>query len=305
MFRKRKREPSIVESVFKKTLTTNILNMLTWAIGALVDSAVIGQFLGVNAIAAYGLVWPMTLVYALVGSILSGGSRNLYTVLAGKGNVQEANHTFTLACALSAGASLVLIAVTHAFMRPLAGLLGANGGNSLLQPLVCQYLSGFIIGLPFDNTARILAGYMGMDSDHKRVIAATIAMTVVDIAGDLAVVLFLNGGMFLLGLTTAAGQIVYFLVLMTHFSRKNRMLRFSLTGISGAVEKAWAVIRNGSLAGIVRISNAVSGILVNRILSAVAASGYIAAYSVHKSMGCLVQATYLSIADTVWLLSSI
>ena len=301
----KKKNQSIVEKVFRKSLTAYMMNNFTWAVGSLVDGAIIGNFLGVDAMAAYGLIWPLTFVYALIGSILSGGSRNLYTNLAGHGKTDEANNVFTLACILSVMLSVTMVILTYLFISPLAGFLGAKGENELLRPLVCRYLSGFILGLPFDSCAKILSGYMGLDSDHERVVGATIAMTITDIIGDLAAVMLFNGGMFLLGFTTALGQIVYFAVLASHFFRKDIMLRFSLKGLTGTKEKIKTIISNGAPSGITRISNAFCGIAVNSILSASAASSYIAAYSIHKSMGSLVGATYLGVADTVWTLSSI
>mgnify|MGYP002856234232 CR=1 FL=1 len=295
-FKIKEKNQSIVEKVFRKSLTAYMMNNFTWAVGSLVDGAIIGNFLGVDAMAAYGLIWPLTFVYALIGSILSGGSRNLYTNLAGHGKTDEANNVFTLACILSVMLSVTMVILTYLFISPLAGFLGAKGENELLRPLVCRYLSGFILGLPFDSCAKILSGYMGLDSDHERVVGATIAMTITDIIGDLAAVMLFNGGMFLLGFTTALGQIVYFAVLASHFFRKD---------ITGTKEKIKTIISNGAPSGITRISNAFCGIAVNSILSASAASSYIAAYSIHKSMGSLVGATYLGVADTVWTLSSI
>ena len=305
MKRKRRRKHSIVEEVFGKLLATYMLNTFTWAIGTLVDGAIIGHFLGLDSMAAYGLIWPLTLIYALTGSIISGGARSLYTRLVGQGKTDEANNAFSLACVMSLVLSCCMVLLTLVFLSPLAGLLGANGRNEFLRPLICQFLSGIIIGLPFDNGAKILSGFMGIDSDQRRVVIATIAMTITDIAGDLAVVLVFHGGMYMLGITTALGQVVFFSVLATHFLRKKRMLRFSLKGLSGTREKIKMILTHGAPTGVARISNALCGIAVNRILSAAATSSFIAAYSVHKSMGSLIGATYFGVADTVWTLSSV
>ncbi len=296
---------SIVETVFRKTLITYIMNTLTWAVGMLVDGAFIGNFLGVNAVAAYGMIWPLTLAFGLIGGILSGGSRNLYANLAGHGKTEEANHVFTLACLTSFAISGLMIAVVYTFTTPLAAVLGANGENAHLQPLIVSYLMAFVLGLPFDSTGKILSSYMGMDSDHSRVIYATAAMTVVDIVGDAIAIFVFHGGMFALGLATAIGQIVYFSVLSTHFTRKQRMLRFTFRGLGNELDKIGTILISGAPAGTTRIASAVSGIVINHIIAAAASSSYIAAYSVHKSMGSLVGATYLGIADTVWTLSSI
>jgi Na+-driven multidrug efflux pump/anti-sigma regulatory factor (Ser/Thr protein kinase) len=300
-----RREHSIVDELFRGSVMYYMLDSLTWAIGALIDGAIIGNFLGVDAVAAYGLTAPLTLVCALIGSVVFGGSRTLYAWLAGRGETEEANRVFTLSCVLAAGLSLVMTGAIFLLLTPLSALLGAGGEHMALRPLVKRYIAGFILGAPFDSTAKVLAGFLSVDSDDNRVTAATAAMTVTDIVGDLAAVFLFHGGMFLVGLTTALGQIVYFIVLTTHFRRRNRMLKFVVKGIARPWRTFGTILRHGVPAGISLIADALCGIAVNRILSASASSMYLAAYSVHRSMGSLIGATYLGIADTVWGLSGI
>ena len=94
---KKDEEHRIVPGVFRRILLSYILSSVTYAVGPMVDGAVIANFLGVDAVAAAGMVWPAVLIYALVGGIISGGSRNLYTELMVQGKVKEANRVFTLA----------------------------------------------------------------------------------------------------------------------------------------------------------------------------------------------------------------
>ena len=305
LFRKPPDEDAIVEKVFRKSLAAYMLNSLTWAVGTLVDGAFIGNFLGVDAVAAYGMIWPMTLVFGLIGGILSGGSRNLYTNLAGHGKTEEANHVFTLACLMSLTLSGLVILGIYLFSDPLAVLLGAGGENAGLQPLISSYLTAFVLGLPFDSTSKIFSSHMGMDSDHSRVVWATVAMTAADIAGDALVIFVFHGGMFALGLTTAISQMIYFAVLSTHFTRKKRMLRFLFRGLGSQLDKIGKILAGGRAAGTTRIASAACGIFINNIIAGAASSSYIAAYSVYKSVGSLASAAYLGIADTVWTLSSI
>ncbi len=155
--RKGKKKHSIVGTVFRRSLSVYMLNSLAWAIGVLVDGAIIGRHLGVDAMAAYGMIWPLTLIYGLIGGVLSGGSRNLYSNLAGHGKLEEANGVFTLACVTAVLLSVLAAAATVCFASPLAGLLGANGVNENLRPLIVLYLQGIVIGLPFDSMGWILA----------------------------------------------------------------------------------------------------------------------------------------------------
>lgn len=66
----------ILRNQFVAGLTAFILTSLTASIGSLIDGVVIGQFLGVDAMAAFGLVSSVVVVYSLVGAILASGARN-------------------------------------------------------------------------------------------------------------------------------------------------------------------------------------------------------------------------------------
>ena len=305
MFTFRRQKRSIIEKVFVRSQAAYMGKNFTQAVGALVDGVVIGKALGVDALAAFSLVWPLAVSSYLIGGVIAGGSRNLYTRMAGQGDIDGANQVFTLAVLLSAGLSVAVGIAMLLGLSPIAVVLGARGANEHLRPLVCQYLAGMTLGLPFENAAKVFSEYMGIDSDHRRTLVATAAMTAADILGDLAAITFFPGSMFALGAATALGQAVYFAVLSTHFLRPNRMLRFSLRGRAGALSRAGAILVNGAPYGVDLLSSVIAGIAINHILSATVASAYIAAFGVRRSISSLVWVFYLGAADTVWALSSI
>lgn len=298
-------EHSIVEKVFLQSIQATIANKFTRAAGVAVDGVVVGMFLGVESLAAYGLAWPLAMIYALPGSTLSGGTRNLYSKYLGQGETETAANVFTLGLLLSAGCSLALAAITFIFLEPLGVLLGASGENAGLLLLVCQYLLGLIIGLPFDNMAKYIAGFLGMDSNYRLVVTGMTVATVTNIAGDIIVVALLGGDMFMLGLTTSVSRMMYFAAIGTHFLRKERMLRFNLTGITGVREKIAIIFANSTPAVCDRIFSSLGAVASNCILSAASGGTYLAAYSVHKSLTSFIGSLYYGIGDTVWTLASV
>ena len=80
---------TVIDRIFLKIVITNILNTTAWV--TITDAAIIGNFLGVEAVGAYGMVWPVVLFFGLIG----GGTRNLYSGLVGQGRIKEANRLFT------------------------------------------------------------------------------------------------------------------------------------------------------------------------------------------------------------------
>ena len=298
-------EHSLTRTIFSGALASYILSSLAHGIGPLVDGAVIGNFLGMDAVAAYGMMWPAFLICALFGAVIAGGTRNLYTSLVGQGKIDEANSVFTVAHALNMVLSLVIVLLVWIFPDRIAELLGARGSAEHLKPLISGYLRGYSLGVPLMNASKIVSSFMSIDSDASRTVRATVWMTVTDVIGDLMVVFLFQGSMLGIGLATSASNFIQFAVLSLHFLRRERVLRYSFRNLSSHFGCVKDIIVNGAPSGTTRIASAAAGIIINYLLVSYATSEYIAAYSVQKSVTSLVNCVYLGVADTVWTLSSV
>lgn len=292
---------TVIDSIFLKIVITNILNTTAWV--TIADAAIIGNFLGVEAVGAFGMVWPVVFFYGLIGGVIGGGTRNLYAGLIGQGKKKEANSLYTLTLLVTVILSAVIITVTLIFSEQIAVLLGAHGNNARLGPLVAEYLRGFVWEVPFFSLGALISPLIVIDSDFKRPAAARISMSVVDVAADFAVVLFFDESMYLIGFATAIAQMVYFAVLMTHFGRKDNMLGIDLSGICKPFRMMWDVLINGSANVMSSLSNTFGGLAVNHIFSLYVGSIYLSAYSVHKSVTSIFGIFYFGIADAVLTLS--
>ena len=80
----------IIRSTFYACLIAFVLDSLACAAGSLVDGIVIGQYLGVDSMAAFGLVTPLMIVFSLFGALISAGARNRFTRLVGSGELERA-----------------------------------------------------------------------------------------------------------------------------------------------------------------------------------------------------------------------
>ena len=68
-----------------------ILSAVTGVIGMLVDGAVTGRCLGVEAMAAYGLAMPVLTVFAAISSVCGVGTSVLCGRTIGAGNIRGTN----------------------------------------------------------------------------------------------------------------------------------------------------------------------------------------------------------------------
>ena len=295
----------ILSKIFINALTAYILADVATVIGPLVDSAIIANYLGVDAVAAVGLFSPFLMFIAIIGSVIAGGSRGLYANLVGKGELEKANFVFTFSCIMAMVFSLTVSILGITFSDKIAIALGANGENAHLRPLLSAYVRGILIGIAFLSTSKVMNGYMHLDHDSERTIYSLIIMTIANIIGDFVVAFGIKGDIFGIALATSIGNFVWFLVLAGHFLRKNRTLRFNLCDLKNAAKYVKDILSTGSNAAVTRLAKMFSGLSVNYMLAIYANAVAIAAFSVQKSVTSLFGCVYLGIADTVWVMSGI
>ena len=74
-------------------------------IGNVIDGVIIGRCLGVDSMAAFGIISPLMVAFALFGTIIATGSRNFFTRLVGEGKIKDAQGIFSLSLLFSVGLS--------------------------------------------------------------------------------------------------------------------------------------------------------------------------------------------------------
>ena len=293
----------IIRNTFYLSLIASIIASMTTSIGALVDGVIIGQCLGLDSISAFGLVSPVIIIFSLIGAMVSTGGRNRLVRLVGSGELDQARGVFTLSVVLSVGFAVLIMIVIGLLLTPISVLLGATGNAAHLLDKTRGYLLGIALGLPAMNASRTLQSYMTIDNNRNLPVISAIAMTVSDILLDLFVAFVIHGDTFEMGLATSISHYISLLVLLTHFRRKERLIRFSFRKIPW--NETGAILWRGLPNGFGRIANTVRSILINRLLAIAAVAGCIAAYSVHRQADSFLNCLTIGMADVVAVIVSL
>ena len=266
---------SIIRNTFYIQLLAFILLSLSSSVGSMVDGVVIGQFLGVDSTAAFGIINPLMIAFSIIGAVVSAGARNRFTKLLGAGKTEQARNVFSLACILSTGIATALMLFLIIFSGPVTRALGASGNTADLLPQARNYLIGISFGLPAMNLVRVLNGFMALDNDRNLPVISSIFLTVSDILMDLAAVLFFHGGTLEMGVATSISYYVALAVLLTHFRKKDIFLRFQFRGLPW--DETSAILGKGMPSGVCRLGNTLRCIFMNRMLALIASAAAIAA----------------------------
>ena len=271
----------MIKKLIRQMLAAQTLSALTVSLCLLIDSIIIGQYLGEEAIAAYGLANPILLIIGAVGSVLAAGVQVVCSKSIGRGSQQETNAGFSSAIGLVILVSVPFMALVLAFASPLARLMGASGGS--LFDHTRSYMTGFIIGAPATMGALILVPFLQMAGQNGLLIAAVGTMTVADIVLDLLNVLVFHGGMFGMGLASSLSYYAALVVGGIYFFSKKCPFKFSRKLVTGA--KIKELMQRGIPAVFSMASSVVLVFVMNRILLGVGGAAAVAAFSVISTIG--------------------
>lgn len=295
----------MIRRLFRQMMVTQIVSSMTVTLCMLIDSIMIGQFLGTDAMAAYGFTQPVLLAFAAPGAMISAGVQVVCGKTMGSGDRDGTDACFTVSAALTAILAALGLTAVLCFSGPITTLLGAGepGLGNPVFALTKNYLTGFILGVPAFLAAQIMVPYMQMSGSRKRLVAAVLLMTVSDVVFDFLNVLVFHGGTFGMGLASSLSYYVAVLTGAGVFFQKDCLFRLRRDGLRRGTLKA--ILKEGVPTIINQLSLVLLVFLFNRILRAVGGTVSVAAYSAVSTVSNLCYAFSSGIASVTLMLAAI
>jgi len=295
----------MIRRLFRQMMITQIVSSMTVTLCMLIDSIMIGRFLGTDAMAAYGYTSPVLLAFAAPGAMISAGVQVVCGRTMGSGDREGTDACFTVSVALTAAISALGLALVLCFSSPLCTLLGAGepGPENPVFHLTKDYLTGFILGVPAFLTAQIMVPYMQMSGRRRRLVVAVLLMTAADVVFDLLNVFVFHGGTFGMGLASSLSYYAAVLVGLGYFFQKDCVFRLRRRGLRADVLRA--ILADGVPTVVNQLSLVLLVFLFNRILREVGNNIAVAAYSVISTVSNLCYAFSSGIASVALMLAAI
>ena len=156
-----------------------------------------------------------TVLSMITGDVYGGDSlRYTFTDDAGRVCALDGFRAFRIAAPLE-GLPVLPDGLTHVDLERVypnaAGLIESAS----------SYFIGLSFGFPATNGIKYLSSFMSIDNDKKLPVVATSVMTVADIILDVLVLKVWSGSMLGFGLATSISYWISFLILCTHFFKKD------------------------------------------------------------------------------------
>ncbi len=295
----------MIRKIFRQMLAAQILSAMTVMICMLVDSVMIGRFLGVDSMTAYGLASPALLIFAAYGSMLSAGIQVMCGKTMGSGDREATNACFTASAVLALAVSAAGLLLVLLLIDPICTLLGAGRPtpDNAVFFLTRDYLRGFIVGAPAFIIAQIMVPYLQIAGYRGRLAAAVVVMTLADILFDFLNVFTFRGGTLGMGLASSLSYYLALLVGGAYFLKKDCLFRLRLRELKARV--CGELLRYGIPTVINQLSLVLLVFVLNKILLEVGQNRAVAAYSVISTVGNICYCFGSGAASVALLLSSI
>ena len=293
----------ILRKTFLATAVCMILESLAQSVGEMIDGIVIGRGLGHEAMAAFGICTPVITVCSVFGMVLAIGARTIFSEHLGAGKVEAAQKTFSLPFYLTMLFSFLFAAVSIVFATPITRLMGARDNAAHLTEQASTYFLGLCFGFPAKNGIKYLSSFMSIDNDKKLPVVATTVMTVADIIMDILVLKVFNGSMLGFGLATSISYWIAFLILCTHFFKKNILLKLSVRNLPW--KETGRIIWRGMPVSMGRVGCTFRCILINGMLATMSTSAAISAYSVFRNIDGLFNPFTIGMADAAAIIAGV
>ena len=291
----------LIKNVYNNLLRLSIFGSITAMANMVIDAIVTGRFLGTDAVTASGLISPIGIMVALVCNLLGPGLSVLCTRYVGMADKKRVDQVFGIVSitALITG-SIFALAIFFG-SDVLASLVCAELNDPVVTGLAADYLKYYSFGIVFNSLSMCIAQVMLLDNDMFRALAFTLTTLITNVILDLLNVLVFYGGMKGMALATSISTICGFVVLISHFTKKDRILHFNFKGLMLSDLKEGIVL--GMSTSITQLCAVVKGLVFNHVLAS-SQPDAVAAFAVANSANTLVICIITSVLTTTSTLTS-
>ena len=256
----------ILPLVFRLTIPAVIAQLITFLYNV-VDRAFVAKIpvSGMDALAALGIVLPVTLILSAFAGLIGNGGAPRASVKLGEGNEAEAGRIFNTCFMMLAVAGTVIGAITFGLAEPVVRVFGCPESA---VAFATDYLKIYAIGTVFVTLSQGLNPFITAQGYAFTAMLSVLIGALLNIALDPLFIFVLNMGVKGASLATVLSQAVSFVyIILFLFSKKNG-LRLNVKSMRPEKARVFSVLSLGISPFIMTITECAIQIVFNVNLNA-------------------------------------
>ncbi len=286
-----------IKHLSKKFIISSIISTLSVFAGSLIDTLIVGFFLGEEGLSAMSLVSPVYLIFYTVGATIGIGSSILASRVLGKSDVDEYRRIFTSATISLLLAAVVMVLASYVFFNPIADLLCGNVTDAR-KDMFRQYLLYYIPGGAFTLMTYVPLYFLKTDGKPKlssRLFTLSAVMNVILSWLFMSPIVDMGIGGASLATSISMGTVTVlgFILIL----RGNTELRFVKKSLS------WKRWKDSAVAGIPNgmnnLLNSARILLINMLLMFTGAGAFLSCYTVVRNVTDILNSVILGVSSAI------
>ena len=213
-----------IGKLLKNYAVPAIIAMTASSLYNIVDSIFIGHGVGPLAIAGLAVTFPLMNLSAAFGTLVGVGATTMISVLLGQKNYDIANKVLGNVVILNIIIGLLFMAVSLIFLDPILYFFGASE-NTITYAR--EYMQIILAGNAVTHLYLGLNSVLRASGNPRLAMSLTILSVLINIAVAPVLIFWLDMGIRGAGIATVLAQVIALIVILSYFSRKDRVLHFS------------------------------------------------------------------------------
>lgn len=217
------RNERLLNAKIRQYLIPGIMMTLSLQLGNILDTVMVGNLLGTDAMTAVALSLPVETILQIPGYCLGTGGGIAIGILLGRREREKASGMFTLTFFVTLIAGFLFSALAFFVSDPLAQLLAFKAG---VADYTRDYILVSMLGAPFIGIGLLMSSYMGAENHPELSSAYLIISNVINLIFDFIFLKYTSLGTKGAALSTVLGFIIGMAVFIKYIRSPKRMIGF-------------------------------------------------------------------------------
>lgn len=211
-----------ITQLFFELLPVQIITSVISYLSTIISGVVIGKNLTAVDMVALGFASPLTMIIAVIGSIIPSGAKVICGRYIGRGEKDKVNETFTTSLVMLLVYGLLISVICQAFIYKIAIALGCD--NECINNTV-SYLRGISIGIIPSVITPCLITFLQMQNESRYALFSTLTLAIVNFILDFGCCMLFDVNIFSIGLISSISQYIYLAILVVKFIKDKKLAK--------------------------------------------------------------------------------
>ncbi|WP_020059523.1 MATE family efflux transporter [Bacillus sp. 123MFChir2] len=228
-----------IKSLFISYLIPAVLGMVLMSVNIMIDAVMVSRGVGANGLAGVNVAVPAFSIFFSISLWIGMGGATLYSIALGENKIERARSIFTQSMTIAVVIVGMLMMICLWKIEEIAYLFGAN---DVILPYSLDYLHVlFTFGMIY-VLENVLSTFIRNDGNPNLAMAGLIITAVLNIVFNYIFIFILGWGVTGSASATILSAAIGFLVLLSHFFRKNSILKWSKLHLEWSTVKQIMII---------------------------------------------------------------